>query len=157
MTQDLNVILTGVLRRILTPDQGAALMREQHYAADCFLGDRLSDIMNDPISNDGSIGDKPGWQMLELLWKLLGPSDAIRRVGHYRKHFLYVFLEGKLCAALAEFTEDDLIYLEDTFRETELHVQVVNARARRLIPIADQLLKNPAEINKDLVFTRIRG
>jgi hypothetical protein len=88
--------------------------------------------------------------VLLVCWKVLGPATCIGILPGYGGPLVESFFRAKLAGALNDFSEEDLIRLEDSYRNKPLHQAVLDARSRRLIPIADHLLRNPAELNQDV-------
>jgi hypothetical protein len=101
--------------------------------------------------------DSPAGRALEVFWKLFGPFDSINLFHLEDGPLVQSFFKQKLHNALDQFTDDDLIRLSDAYRaDPTMQRIVLNARGRCLIPIANQLLRNPAEINRDLAEVKNR-
>jgi hypothetical protein len=141
---------------VLSPDQAAALFREDKEAARYFLCDRLAETMREPGVKDTTTLDCPAGRFLELYWKLFGPSECIGILPISEVTIVDYFFKAKLHHALDEFSEDDLVNLATRYRDKPMHAEVIKARARKLVPLANLLLSNPAELNRDIAAVKNR-
>jgi hypothetical protein len=66
------------------------------------------------------------------------------------------YLTAKLRDGLDEFSDEDLnAFLQATY-DKPIHAEVKKAQARKLIPIADLLIRNPPDLNRDIAEVRKR-
>lgn len=147
---DGRVILNGLENGVLNVDRAYALFREMKDAAFRFLLGRISELLNDRQHKESTDLDYPPGRVLEVFWKLFGPGTCINVLPGYGGPLVEAFFTAKLDHAFHEFSEEELISLGIHYCEKPLYQAVLNARSRRLIPIADQLLRNPVELNHDL-------
>jgi hypothetical protein len=165
-TPDFQVIFNGLMGGVLSPNQAAALFRENKEAAEYYLCDRLGETMRDPQYKNTKYLTCSAGRLLEMYWKLFGPSkcvvmfllhegDVVEKK-HYDIPLVVCFLLAKLHSALDEFSEEDLNTIDSRSRNKWMHQAVLEARARKLVPVADQLLRNPAELNRDIAEVKRR-
>jgi hypothetical protein len=157
MEYDPEVVLDAVQNGQLSVDQACALYALDKEAALWFLGDRLRPILEKAeTTKDVARTALSGVPVLDVIWKLFGSGQCLVMLGGYDLRVAEDFIYWKLHTRLGDFEGQDLICLEERYREKPLAKEIRAARAKRLVPIADQLLNNPAEINRDLIAVKRR-
>jgi hypothetical protein len=153
---DFSVVFCGLMGGELSPDQACALFRENKEGAKYYLGDRLGEIMRDPGYKDTVDLDCAAGRLLESYWKLFGPSQSITMFPLFEIPLVECFIKVKLNDALDQFSEKDLQNLARAYWDKPMHPVIRKAQARALIPLSNLLLRNPAELNKDIAEVKNR-
>jgi hypothetical protein len=153
---DPDVILNGLKNGVLSVNQAYALFREKKNASLAFLPERIWEMLTDLQHTNSSELEAPLNRVLEVFWKLFGPGTCINILPGYGGPLVESFFREKLDHALNEFSDEELIRLGNQYWEKPLYQAVLDARNRRLIPIAEQLLRNPVELNQDVAEVRNR-
>jgi hypothetical protein len=153
---DPRIVYEGLMAGELTTHQAAALFREDKGRAQAYLGYALTDTLNDPRHKDSTHLKCPAGRFLQTYWLFFGPYESVLMLSLHRVPVVEAFFRQKLTVALNEFSDEDMKLLESRYRDTEMHKVVVAARARRLRPLANTLLKNPAELNIDIAEVKNR-
>jgi len=153
---DLEVIFRGLLDGTLNPDQAAALFREEVGAARYYLNDKLGETLRQSAYRTTTDLDCPAGRLLTLYWKLFGVSQSVLMLPHHDIPLVECFLKARLQDSLEQFSQDDLELLNRQYSGKPMALVVMKARARHLIPIANVLLRNPAELNSDIASVKTR-
>jgi hypothetical protein len=155
-TPDFQVIFNGLMGGVLSPNQAAALFRENKEAAEYYLCDRLGETMRDPQYKNTKYLTCSAGRLLEMYWKLFGPSKCVIMFPNYDIPLVECFLKAKLYNALDKFSEEDLKTLDSRYWQKPMHQEVLKAQARKLVPVANLLHRNPAELNQDIAEVKKR-
>lgn len=148
---DLQVIFNGFLTLDLSIDQACVLFQQNEQGASSFLTFQFGIIMNDwQLKQTTNLESRAG-RLLDLYWKLFGPSRSIAMFPIYDGRLVECFFEEKLRNHLDEFSDDDLIRLGNQYLDKPLQQLTLRVRAQKMVPIANLLLANPADLNKDIV------
>ena len=154
---DFDVIVRSLWTCSLSVEQALALFRHDEQRAKSFLpvtaaqilGTRKHLLQGDPESGE--------WRFLEVLWQFEGRSKCIQQhfIGH-SSPLVDNFLKSKLVNDLQGLSQEDLERLANMYNGQPLQGFIEVEQVRRLSGKADQLLKNPQELNKDVVEVRRR-
>jgi hypothetical protein len=153
---DSGTIFEGLLSGVLSPQRAAALFSAKIEGARYYLPDRLGEILRDPQFKETTDLDSPAGRVLDLYWRVFGPNQAVVIFCLHDIPLVETYLNTKLRDSLDEFTDDDLdTFLRVTYNKP-IHAEVKKAQARKLIPVADLLLRNPADLNRDIAEVKKR-
>lgn len=147
---DHRLILAGLQEGALNVEQAYALFRENREAARYFLVDRLGEAFHEPQAKTSTDLDSPAGRTLEVCWKVLGTTSCVNLFRLHDGPLVECYFKRKLRYSLDQFTDHDLIRLDDHYRGKPMHQVVVRARAKKLVPLANLLLKNPEDLNRDI-------
>jgi hypothetical protein len=150
------IVVDGLLAKKLTPEQASALLGEDRTSSTYFLSDRVSSVLQDPSSREVSTLFSPAGRLLELFWQFHGAAHCVAVLPHFGVPIIENFLRVKLKGRAQRFSDEDLENLERTYWDKPFQQTVVEARARRLAPLADLLLRNPVELNQDVAEVKNR-
>jgi hypothetical protein len=153
---DSGTIFEGLLGGVLSPQRAAALFSTQIEGTRYCLPNRLGETLRDPLYKETTDLDCPAGRVLDLYWRVFGPRESVTMFCLYDIPLVETYLTAKLRNSLDEFTDDDL----DTFVRVTYgkptHAEAKKAQARKLIPIADLLLRNPPDLNRDIAEVKKR-
>jgi hypothetical protein len=110
----------------------------------------LARMRGDVRTECSIVMDSPPGRVLEAYWSLFGAADCVTLFPVIDQDLAEYFFKLKLFDALDSFTDEDLVRLRDVYRDKPMQQVVVNAQGSKLVPIANQLLGNPTEINQDV-------
>jgi hypothetical protein len=153
---DFGIVFGGLMSGQLIAERAAALFRENMDGARYYLPDRLGEIMRDPQYGQTTDLDCPAGRLLDLYWRVFGPRDSVVIFCLHDLPLVECFLSAKLNNSLDEFTEEDLEMFAQVSWQKPIHTAVRNAQARKLIPIADLLIRNPPDLNRDIAEVKKR-
>jgi len=153
---DLDVIFCGLLDGTLNPDQASALFREEEGAARYYLNDKLGETLRQSAYRTTTDLDCPAGRLLTLYWKIFGVNQSVLMFTLHDIPLVECFLKARLQDSLEQFSQDDLALLYRRYDSKPMAQVVMKARARHLIPIANVLLRNPAELNSDISSVKAR-
>jgi hypothetical protein len=153
---DLGTIFEGLLTGDLSPEQAAALFRDKIDASRYYLPDRLGETLRDPRYKETTDLDCPAGRVLDLYWRIFGPRESVSMFCLNDIPLVETYLTAKLRDALDEFSDEDLnVFIRVTY-DKSIHAEVKKAQARKLIPIADLLIRNPTDLNRDIADVKKR-
>src|SRR5207302_937216 len=98
----------------------------------------------------------PAGKILQAFWVLFGANQAVTGLAGFDAALVGCFFGEKLRTELTAFTDQDLELLEHRYRDKPMQRVVAEARGRRLAWIANNLLKNPAELSRDVTEVKRR-
>jgi hypothetical protein len=153
---DSRTIFEGLLTGVLTPEQAAALFRDNIDGARYYLTDRLGETLRDPQYKEATDLDCPAGRSLDLYWRVFGTRQSLIMFCLFDIPLVETYLTAKLRNALDEFSDEDLDALRRATYDKPIHAEVKMAQARKLIPIADLLLRNPPDLNRDIAEVKKR-
>jgi len=153
---DFGTIFEGLLSGVLSPERAAALFRDKIDGARYYLPNRMGETLRDPLYKETTDLACPAGRVLDLHWRVLGPRQSVIMFCLHDIPLVETYLTAKLRDGLDEFSDEDL----DTFLrvtcDKPIHVEVKKAQARKLIPIADLLLRNSPDLNRDIAEVKER-
>jgi len=152
---DSGIIFGGLMAGELTPERAAALFRHIIDGAR-YLSDRLGETLRDPKFTETTDLECPAGRLLDLYWRLFGPSASVNMYCIFELPLVESFLTAKLRYALNEFTDEDLTAFARQCWGKPMHRLVQKAQARKLVPIADLLIRNPPDLNRDIAAVKRR-
>jgi hypothetical protein len=153
---DFETIFQGLLSGVLNPQRAAALFSAKIEGARYYLPDRLGETLRDPQYRETTDLNCPACRVLDVYWMVFGPQQAAIMFCLHDIALVETFLTAKLRDALHEFSDEDLDgFLRATY-DKPIHAEVKKAQARKLIPIADLLIRNPPDLNRDIAEVKKR-
>jgi hypothetical protein len=153
---DSGTIFEGLLSGVLSPERAAALFREKIDGARYYLPDRLGATLRDTRYQETTDLDGPAGRVLDLYWRVFGPRDSVVMFCLHDVPLVEAYLTAKLRDALDEFSDEDLDAFHRATYDKPIHGEVKKAQARKLIPVADLLLRNPPDLNRDIAEVKKR-
>jgi hypothetical protein len=153
---DSRTIFEAFMSGVLNVEQAAALFRDKMEGAGFYLPDRLGETLRDPrFKNTTDLSCSAG-QVLDLCWRVFGPRQAVTMFSVHDNPLVATYLIAKLQNNLVEFSEEDLDCLLRVTSDGSVLAEVRTAQARKLIPIADLLIRNPPDLNRDIARVKKR-
>jgi len=154
---DFDVIVRSLWSGALSVEQALALFRHDEQRAKGFLPITAAQILGTRKHLQESDPDSGEWRFLEVLWQFEGRTKCIQQhfVGH-SSPLVDTFLKSKLVNDMQGLSQDDLERLAFMYSGQPLQGFIEVEQVRRLSGKADQLLKNPQELNKDVVEVKRR-
>ena len=153
---DFGTIFDGLQTGVLSPEQAAALFRNKIDGARYYLPDRLWESLRDPQYKETTDLECPASRVLDLYWRVFGPGQSVVMFCLHDIPLVDSYLSAKLSGALDEFSDEDLdAFIRATY-DKPIQAEVKRAQARKLIPIAELLLRNPPDLNRDIAEVKKR-
>src|SRR5262249_47954206 len=144
---DSETIFGGLMSGVLSPERSAALFRAKFEGARYYLPSRLAQTLRDSQYKDTTDLDCPAGRLLDLYCRVWGPWEAVVAFTLHDLPLVECFLTAKLRDSLDEFTDEDLDTFDRVMWNKPINAEVKKAQARKLIPIADLLIRNPPDLN----------